>query len=59
MAKRTLIALAITAGVGLAVAAVFVARKPGARLSLRFCDGEVGATADGGGPAARQGRLAL
>ncbi|HET6182145.1 MAG TPA: exodeoxyribonuclease VII large subunit [Acetobacteraceae bacterium] len=33
--------------------------KPGARLSLRFCDGEVGATADGGGPAARQGRLAL
>ena len=32
---------------------------PGARMVLRFCDGEVGATADGGGKPARQGRLAL
>jgi exodeoxyribonuclease VII large subunit len=30
---------------------------PGARLKLRFADGEVGATADGGGKADRQGRL--
>ncbi len=30
---------------------------PGARLRLRFADGEVHATADGGGKAARQGRL--
>jgi exodeoxyribonuclease VII large subunit len=29
--------------------------KPGARLRLRFCDGEVGATANG--PGARQGQL--
>jgi exodeoxyribonuclease VII large subunit len=33
--------------------------KPGARLRLRFADGEVGATADGGGAAGRQGRLEL
>jgi exodeoxyribonuclease VII large subunit len=32
---------------------------PGARLRLRFADGEVGATADGGGKPVRQGRLAL
>jgi exodeoxyribonuclease VII large subunit len=33
--------------------------RPGARLRLRFADGEVGATADGGGKAERQGRLSL
>src|SRR5271165_4771972 len=32
---------------------------PGAWLRLRFADGEVGATADGGGKPERQGRLAL
>jgi len=32
---------------------------PGARLRLRFADGEVGATADGGGKSDRQGRLEL
>jgi exodeoxyribonuclease VII large subunit len=32
---------------------------PGARLRLRFADGEVGATADGGTKAERQGRLPL
>jgi exodeoxyribonuclease VII large subunit len=32
---------------------------PGASLRLRFADGEVGATADGGGQPERQGRLAL
>jgi exonuclease VII large subunit len=32
---------------------------PGAALRLRFADGEVGATADGGGRIERQGRLAL
>jgi exodeoxyribonuclease VII large subunit len=31
--------------------------KPGARLSLRFADGEVGAVADGGRAADRQGKL--
>jgi exodeoxyribonuclease VII large subunit len=33
--------------------------QPGQRLRLRFCDGEVGATADGGRPDTRQGRLPL
>ena len=33
--------------------------RPGARLRLRFADGEVGATADGGGKPERQGRLSL
>jgi exodeoxyribonuclease VII large subunit len=33
--------------------------RPGARLKLRFADGEVGATADGGGKPDRQGRLAF
>jgi len=33
--------------------------RPGARLRLRFADGEVGATADGGGKPDRQGRLSL
>ncbi|HUB48527.1 MAG TPA: exodeoxyribonuclease VII large subunit [Acetobacteraceae bacterium] len=33
--------------------------KPGARLRLRFADGEVGATADGGRRSDRQGELAL
>jgi exodeoxyribonuclease VII large subunit len=33
--------------------------RPGARLKLRFADGEVGATADGGGKPDRQGRLEL
>jgi exodeoxyribonuclease VII large subunit len=33
--------------------------KPGARLRLRFADGEVAATADGGGKPERQGRLSL
>jgi exodeoxyribonuclease VII large subunit len=33
--------------------------KPGARLKLRFADGEVGATADGGRRGDRQGELAL
>jgi len=32
---------------------------PGAALRLRFADGEVRATAEGGGPTERQGRLAL
>jgi exodeoxyribonuclease VII large subunit len=32
---------------------------PGARLRLRFADGDVRATADGGRPIERQGRLAL
>jgi len=33
--------------------------RPGARLRVRFADGEVGATADGGGKPDRQGRLSL
>ena len=33
--------------------------KPGARLKLRFADGEVDATADGGRRGDRQGELAL
>jgi exodeoxyribonuclease VII large subunit len=33
--------------------------KPGARLKLRFADGEVGATADGGRKMDRQGQLPL
>jgi exodeoxyribonuclease VII large subunit len=33
--------------------------KPGARLRLRFADGEVGATADGGRVVDRQGRLPI
>ena len=33
--------------------------KPGARLRLRFADGEVGATADGGRATDRQGRLPI
>jgi len=33
--------------------------KPGARLRLRFADGEVGATADGGRKSDRQGQLPL
>ncbi|HET6240227.1 MAG TPA: exodeoxyribonuclease VII large subunit [Acetobacteraceae bacterium] len=33
--------------------------SPGARLRLRFADGEVGATADGGAKPERQGRLEL
>jgi exodeoxyribonuclease VII large subunit len=33
--------------------------KPGARLRLRFADGEVGAAADGGRAADRQGKLAI
>ena len=33
--------------------------KPGARMRLRFADGEVRATADGGRPADRQGMLPL
>jgi len=33
--------------------------KPAARLRLRFADGEVGATADGGRAADRQGRLPI
>ena len=33
--------------------------KPGARIGLRFADGEVRATADGGGVASRQGSLPL
>jgi exodeoxyribonuclease VII large subunit len=33
--------------------------KPGARMRLRFADGEIGATADGGKPADRQGLLPL
>ncbi|HET8996588.1 MAG TPA: exodeoxyribonuclease VII large subunit [Acetobacteraceae bacterium] len=33
--------------------------KPGARLRLRFCDGELGATADGGRKSDRQGQLPL
>jgi exodeoxyribonuclease VII large subunit len=33
--------------------------KPGARLNLRFADGEVGATADGGRRPDRQGQLPL
>ncbi len=33
--------------------------RPGQRLRLRFCDGEVGAQADGGRATDRQGRLAL
>jgi exodeoxyribonuclease VII large subunit len=33
--------------------------QPGARVRLRFADGEVGATADGGGKPERQGRLSL
>jgi exodeoxyribonuclease VII large subunit len=32
---------------------------PGARLGIRFADGEVRATADGGGKASRQGRLPI
>ena len=32
---------------------------PGVRLRLRFADGEVRATADGGGKATRQGRLPI
>ncbi len=33
--------------------------QPGARVRLRFADGDVGATADGGGKPERQGRLSL
>ncbi len=33
--------------------------RPGAPLRLRFADGEVGATAEGGGKPERQGRLSL
>jgi exodeoxyribonuclease VII large subunit len=33
--------------------------KPGARLRLRFADGEVGATADGGRASDRQGKLPI
>jgi exodeoxyribonuclease VII large subunit len=33
--------------------------KPGARMRLRFADGEVKATADGGKPGERQGMLPL
>jgi exodeoxyribonuclease VII large subunit len=33
--------------------------RPGARLTLRFADGEQGATADGGGETERQGRLPI
>jgi exodeoxyribonuclease VII large subunit len=33
--------------------------KPGARMRLRFADGEVKATADGGRPGDRQGLLPL
>ncbi len=33
--------------------------RPGQRLRLRFCDGEVRAVAEGGRPAERQGKLEL
>ncbi len=33
--------------------------RPGQRLRLRFCDGEVGARADGGGEEDRQGQLPI